>query len=114
VIRTKRIYDPPSPEEGYRLLVMRLWPRGVARAAVDSWEKDLGHSRELLTSFRAGNVSWEGLAARYREEMSARGELLARYRDLARRQTITLLCSCQDEARCHRTLLREILESRAT
>jgi uncharacterized protein YeaO (DUF488 family) len=46
--------------------------------------------------------------------MSARGELVDRYRDLARRQTITLLCSCQDEARCHRTLLREILESRAT
>ena len=110
MIRTKRIYNPPSPEDGYRLLVMRLWPRGVARAAVDSWEKDLGPSRELLTSFRAGNVSWEGLAARYREEMSARGELLARYRDLARRQTITLLCSCQDEACCHRSLLKEILE----
>jgi ribokinase len=110
VIRTKRIYDPPSPEDGYRLLVMRMWPRGVVKAAVDAWEKDLGPSRDLLTSFRAGNVSWEGLAARYREEMSARGELVDRYRDLVRRQTITLLCSCHDEARCHRTLLKEILE----
>ena len=56
MIRTKRIYDPPSPEDGYRLLIMRLWPRGVRKAAVDGWEKDLGPSRELLTSFRAGKL----------------------------------------------------------
>jgi uncharacterized protein YeaO (DUF488 family) len=110
-IRTKRIYDPPSPEDGHRLLIMRLWPRGVKKGAVDGWEKDLGPSRELLTSFRAGNIGWGELAARYREEVSARQDLLARYRDLGRRQTLTLLCSCQDEARCHRSLLREILES---
>ena len=110
MIRTKRIYDPPSPEDGYRLLIMRLWPRGVRKAAVDGWEKDLGPSRELLTSFRAGKLSWEDLATRYREEMSAREELVGRYRDQARRETLTLLCSCQDEARCHRTLLKEILQ----
>jgi len=114
MIRTKRIYDPPSPEDGYRLLIMRLWPRGVTKAAVDGWEKELGPSRELLMSFRAGKLSWEGLAARYREEMSAREELLERYRDLARRQTLTLLCGCHDEARCHRSLLKEILESEVT
>ena len=112
MIRTKRIYDPPSPEDGYRLLIMRLWPRGVRKAAVDGWEKDLGPSRELLTSFRAGKFGWEDLAARYREEMSAREELLERYRDLGRRETLTLLCACQDEARCHRSLLKEILEAK--
>jgi uncharacterized protein YeaO (DUF488 family) len=90
---------------------MRLWPRGVRKTAVDSWEKDLGPSRELLTSFQTGRLGWEDLAVRYREEMSSRGELLERYRDLGRRQTLTLLCSCQDEARCHRSLLKEILES---
>jgi len=114
MIRTKRIYDPPSPEDGYRLLVMRLWPRGVTKAAVDGWGKDLGPSRELLMSFRAGKLGWKDLAARYREEMSAKGELLKQYRDLGRRQTLTLLCSCQDETRCHRTLLKEILESEVT
>ncbi len=114
MIRTKRIYDQPSPEDGYRLVIMRLWPRGVTKAAVDAWEKDLGPSRELLTSFRAGELSWEALSARYRQEMSAKGELLERYRDLARRQTLTLLCSCHDEAHCYRTLLKEILESVAT
>ena len=112
MIRTKRIYDPPSPEDGYRLLIMRLWPRGVRKATVDGWEKDLGPSRELLTSFRAGKLGWEDFAVRYREEMSAREELLQRYRDLGRRETVTLLCGCQDEARCHRTLLKEILEAK--
>ena len=110
MIRTKRIYDPPSPEDGYRLLIMRLWPRGITKAAVDGWEKDLGPSRELLTSFRAGKLAWEDLAARYREEISAREALLARYRDLARRETLTLLCGCPNDARCHRSLLKEILE----
>jgi uncharacterized protein YeaO (DUF488 family) len=112
MIRTKRIYDPPSPEDGYRLLIMRLWPRGIAKASVDGWEKDLGPSREALMSFRSGKLSWEDLAARYREEMSARGDLLARYRDLGRRETVTLLCSCQDESRCHRSLLKEMLDAR--
>jgi uncharacterized protein YeaO (DUF488 family) len=111
VIRTKRIYDPPSPEDGYRLLVMRLWPRGVSRATVDAWERDLGPSRELLMSFRAGELGWDEFIDRYRQEVSAREGLLDRYRDLGRRETLTLLCSCQDETRCHRSLLREILES---
>jgi len=112
MIRTKRIYDPPSPEDGYRLLIMRLWLRGVTKTAVDGWEKDLGPSRELLTSFRAGKLSWEDFAARYREEMSGREELVRRYRDLGRRETVTLLCGCPNEARCHRTLLKEILEGK--
>ena len=110
-IRTKRIYDPPSHDDGYRLLVMRLWPRGIRRAAVDRWEKDLGPSRELLKSVQTGQLSWDDLAVRCRDEMSARHELLERYRDLGRRQTLTLLCSCPDEARCHRGLLKEILET---
>jgi uncharacterized protein YeaO (DUF488 family) len=83
----------------------------MTKAAVDGWEKELGPSRELLTSFRAGKLDWEDFAARYREEMSAREELLEYYRDLGRRETLTLLCGCQDEARCHRSLLKEILET---
>jgi uncharacterized protein YeaO (DUF488 family) len=113
VVRIKCIYDRPSPDDGYRLLVMRLWPRGIRKAAVDSWEKDLGPSRELLKSFQTGQLSWDDLAVRYREEMSARQELLESYRDLGRRQTLTLLCSCADEAHCHRSLLKEILEGGA-
>jgi uncharacterized protein YeaO (DUF488 family) len=110
VIRTKRIYERPAPEDGFRLLIMRLWPRGVRKDAVDAWEPDLGPSRELLRAYREGRVGWDELARRYVDEMAGRQELLERYRELARAQTVTLLCSCEDETRCHRTLLRGLLE----
>jgi uncharacterized protein YeaO (DUF488 family) len=110
VIRTKRIYDSPSPDDGFRLLVMRLWPRGVRKDTVDAWEPDLGPSRDLLSAFRRGRIEWEELARRYVDEMGGRQELLERYRELARSRTVTLLCSCQDESHCHRTLLRAVLE----
>ena len=92
---------------------MRLWPRVIRKTAIDAWEKDLGPSRDLLTAFRAGKVTWEALAGRYREEVSSRGDLLERYCDLGRRQTLTLLCSCPDETHCHRSLLKGILEGEA-
>jgi uncharacterized protein YeaO (DUF488 family) len=110
VIHTKRIYEPPAPDDGFRLLVMRLWPRGVRKDAVDAWEPDLGPSRELLSAFRQGRIDWETLSRRYVDEMGERRELMERYRELARSRTITLLCSCADESRCHRTLLRGLLE----
>ena len=109
MIHTKRVYDPPSPEDGYRLLVMRLWPRGTSKAAVHAWEPDLGPSRELLQTYRRGGMEWEVFARRYQEEMASQRELVARYREQGRRETLTLLCGCPDEARCHRGLLREML-----
>ena len=51
--RTKRIYDPASPEDGFRLLTMRLWPRGVSKDKVSDWEKELGPSTELLGDYRS-------------------------------------------------------------
>jgi len=106
-IRTKRVYDPPSPTDGTRVLVMRLWPRGVPKARVDVWEKDLGPVVALLRAFRAGTVGWPEYRRRYlaglaRPEPRAAAE---RVLTLARRGRVTLLCGCPDEARCHRSLL---------
>ena len=53
---TKRVHDPPSPEDGHRLLVMRLWPRGVRKERVDSWDRGLAPSRELLADLNSGAV----------------------------------------------------------
>jgi len=110
VIRIKRIYEPPAPEDGFRLLVMRLWPRGVPGNAVDGWERELGPSRGLLRDWRQRRIPWEEFARRYREEMRAREGLLTSWAQRAARGTLTLLCSCADEARCHRALLRDLLE----
>jgi len=111
MIKTKRIYDPPAPADGYRLLVMRRWPRGVTKRSVDGWEPDLGPSLALLTDYRQGKLDWPAFARLYRQEMANRPEVLARPAALAKAGDVTLLCGCQDETRCHRTLLKEILDS---
>ena len=111
MIRTKRVYDAPSREDGERLLVMRLWPRGVRKDAVDRWEKELGPSTDLLRAYRAGRVDWEEFARRCCAEMGGRRELLAELSSRARQGTVTLLCGCEEESRCHRTLLKELVAS---
>ena len=110
MIKIKRIYDPPSPDDGERLLVMRLWPRGVRKDAVDRWEKELGPSTDLLRAYRAGQFDWGEFARRYRAEMREKPELLEELSKRAARGTVTLLCGCADESRCHRGLLRELVE----
>ena len=111
-IRTKRIYEPPSPDDGFRLLVMRYWPRGIAKTKVDAWEPALAPSRGLLASFRSGSVAWETFAARYTQEVqesAAAQAALETLRGRARSGTVTILCGCADEARCHRSLLRQLV-----
>ncbi|MCH8848994.1 MAG: DUF488 family protein, partial [Chloroflexi bacterium] len=63
-IRTKRIYDAPSPDDGHRLLVMRVWPRGVRKDRVDGWDRGLAPSRELLTDLRSEAIDWPAFARR--------------------------------------------------
>ena len=119
-IRTRRWNDPPEPDDGFRLLVCRLRPRGVARAREtwDDWWPDLGPSRRLLDEFHGKHgpaIDWAAYRARYLEEMGGPTQRW-RIRDLARRagagETVTLLCSsaCTDARRCHRTLLARLIE----
>lgn len=116
-LKTKRWNDPAEPDDGLRLLVCRFRPRGVTKAAEtwDEWWPDLGPSRELLAAYHGkdgGPLPWPDYARRYHEEL---GRQLLRIRALADRlgagETITLLCSsaCTDPARCHRTLLADVL-----
>lgn len=110
-ILTKRIYDAADPGDGFRLLVMRLWPRGIRKDLVSAWEKELGPSRKLLDDFHAG-IPWAEYRMRYQDEMRAKPDLIGLWAERASRETITLLCGCKDESRCHRSLLREILGKR--
>ena len=111
-LRTGRIYDPLSRSDGYRLLTMRLWPRGVRKEAVDEWQKELGPSTELLRAYRDGKIAWAEFARRFRAEMRKKPELLEAVAKRARRGTVTLLCGCVEESRCHRGPLRRIIEAR--
>jgi uncharacterized protein YeaO (DUF488 family) len=120
-IKTKRWNDPPEADDGFRLLVCRLRPRGVAKARQpwDDWWPELGPSRALLDDFHGkgahgGPLPWPDYRARYVDEM-AEPAALWRIRALTRRleagETLTLLCSsaCTDPARCHRTVLAGLL-----
>ncbi len=111
-IRTKRIYEPGDDGDGHRLLVMRLWPRGVRKERVDAWDRGLAPTRELLSEFQAGAIDWPEYARRFTAEMAVRPdsiESLAALRERAATETITVMCSCKDESRCHRTLLQELV-----
>lgn len=99
-IQIKRIYEPISPADGCRVLVDRLWPRGIKRdaAAIDYWLKDLGPSHELRKWFGHRSERWDGFVQRYRLELTDLGvqELLQELIDLAAAGPLTLLYSAKD------------------
>ena len=107
MLLAKRVYDKPERSDGTRVLVMRLWPRGVKKSAVDLWLKDLGAEIASLRAFKAGRIGWPEMRRRYlaglRREPAA--SALKRLRAMARRGRVTALCSCADPKRCHRSLL---------
>ena len=120
-VATKRWNDPSSPDDGFRVLVSRYRPRGVSRdkESWDEWWPELGPSRELHAAFYGKTgppLPFAEYVPRYLEEM--RGQVF-RIRALADRaaagETITLLCSsaCVDPERCHRTLLKGLVEAAA-
>ena len=109
--RIKRIYDPPAPEDGFRVLVDRLWPRGVSkqRAALDLWLKDVAPSRELRTWFHAQPDGFEEFADRYRAELAANPAVDELRAAAKTHPTVTLLYSVKDPERNHAALLADYL-----
>src|SRR5262249_26765113 len=115
-VRIKRAYEEPAPDDGYRVLVDRLWPRGARKEAlaIEAWSKDVAPSDELRRWFGHDEERWRAFAGRYREELahepavSVVDELAAR----ARRQTITLVFGAKDEAHNQAVVLREVIEER--
>jgi uncharacterized protein YeaO (DUF488 family) len=110
-IVTKRIYEPAADEDGDRVLIMRLWPRGIRKERVTVWLKELGPVPPLLRAFLDDQITWEQYVPRYlagleRPEAQA---AIAEVRERARRGRVTLLCGCADAEHCHRTLLRGYL-----
>jgi uncharacterized protein YeaO (DUF488 family) len=110
-VKGKRVYEPPSASDGLRILVMRLWPRGIKKSAVDLWLKELGADVANIKAWKAGQLDWPEMRRRYLAGLKrpAAAEQLAELRAHSRRRTVTLLCSCADEARCHRGILKSLL-----
>ncbi len=110
-IQLKRAYEPPTAADGTRILVDRLWPRGLtkAAAAVDRWMRDLAPSTDLRRWFGHDPSRWDEFRRKYARELRLHGDLLEEVRSLARRGRVTLLFGARDEAHNDAVALREVL-----
>jgi uncharacterized protein YeaO (DUF488 family) len=112
-VRVRRVYESPDPEDGVRVLVDRLWPRGVSKdaARVDEWPKAMTPSTELRRWYHAGEGSYEEFAQRYEAELAApeAAELLSHVRELASKGPVTLLTSAKAPEESHAAVLVRLL-----
>lgn len=110
-IRIKRIYEPPEPADGYRILVDRIWPRGVSkeRASLDRWMKEIGPSDELRRWFDHEVSRWGEFKQRYTIELIARGDPVDEILSIARKHPVTLLYSARDPDHNQAVALAEYL-----
>ena len=110
--RIKRVYEPRSTEDGKRILVDRLWPRGLTkeRAAVDLWLKDIAPSTELRKWFSHDPSKWTEFQARYRQELKSEADLLDVLKEKAAKGPITLLYGAKDEVHNEAVVLRSLLQ----
>jgi uncharacterized protein YeaO (DUF488 family) len=113
-IRLKRAYEPPSAADGTRILVDRLWPRGVSKsaAAIDRWMKDIAPSTALRQWFGHDPDRWGEFRRRYTAELRARPDKLAELRTAARAGPITLVFAARDERHNDAVVLRDVLLGR--
>jgi uncharacterized protein YeaO (DUF488 family) len=110
-VRIKRAYEPVSASDGYRVLIDRLWPRGVSggRAQLDAWEKDLAPSTEHREWFRHEPARYAEFRRRYIEELRAHRPRIAEMRRRAREGTLTLVHSARDTEHIDAVVLAEIV-----
>ena len=112
-IHIKRAYDPPSRSDGKRILVDRLWPRGVKKEALalDGWMKEIAPSPELRTWFGHKPERFEEFRKRYRAELKKHPELVAELRGLAKAGTLTLVYGARDEVHNGAVVVKEVVKS---
>ena len=111
VVKTKLVYEYPDPSDGTRVLVTQYWPRGVSRGSVDEYVRNLAPSRELLRAYRNGELDWARYRHQFLLEMKREASLreIHRLSKIARDGTITILCVCKYEDKCHRSLVRDLI-----
>lgn len=125
MLKTKSVHSSIEPDDGFRILTSRFRGRGLPRTACDVWMPNLGPSEVLLKQWKKGGIEWKDYARAYTDELFLDGELDARnqtiknhgkkfalrlIKELARRQTVALLCLCaEEEQHFHRHVLQELI-----
>lgn len=112
MIKLKRVYEPAEPEDGYRVLVERLWPRGISKQRADLalWLKNVAPSPELRTWFSHDPAKWEEFRRRYWDELSQNSDDVALLRELARKGDVTFVYASRDTTHNAAVALKEFLE----
>lgn len=113
-IITKRIYDEPKSEDGFRILVDRLWPRGLSKekAGIDLWLKEIAPSSELRKWFAHDPSRWEEFKKRYRSELKSReGEKKALIEEIKKHGKVSLLYAASDRDRNNAIILADVLDN---
>jgi uncharacterized protein YeaO (DUF488 family) len=113
MIQVKRVYDPVSPGDGKRILVDRLWPRGIRKeeARIDEWLKEISPSTELRKWYSHDPDKWQEFKQRYKAELREKTELLEKIRGEARKGTVTLLYSSKETLLNNAVALKELIGS---
>ena len=111
-INIKRVYDDKSDDDGYRVFIDRLWPRGVKKkdAHFDEWLKDLAPSTELRKWFDHDSERFEEFKKRYKKELEEHKEELDKLRNRAKSKKITLLYAAKDKEMNNAVVMKEVLE----
>ena len=114
MIQLKRVYEKPSRKDGLRVLVDRLWPRGLTkeRAAVKLWLKDLAPSTELRKWFDHDPAKWKQFQIRYRKELREKKDSLEMLNEKSKEHTVTLVYGARDEEHNEALVLKKILDRR--
>jgi uncharacterized protein YeaO (DUF488 family) len=112
MIRTKRVYEKASREDGTRVLVDRLWPRGISKdgAKVDEWLREIAPSDRLRKWFRHDPGRWDRFKRKYMKELESRRDLREKLKDISKSGTLTLVYSARDEVHNQAIVLKEFLE----
>jgi uncharacterized protein YeaO (DUF488 family) len=110
-VRTKRIYEPPSPADGYRVLIDGIWPRGISRerAAIDLWARELAPGASLRRWYGHDPERFEEFSRRYRAQLDAERERLSGLRRRSRSGVVTLVFAARDAEHSNATVLAEVL-----
>jgi uncharacterized protein YeaO (DUF488 family) len=111
-IRVKRAYEPPGTDDGLRILIDRLWPRGLTKSALglDAWVRHLSPSNALRKWYQHDPEKYAEFRQRYIAELKSKGEALHELRETVRGRTVTLLTATKELDLSHATVLRELLD----
>lgn len=115
MIRIKRVYEELGDDDGHRILIDRLWPRGISKenAHIDLWLKEIAPSTELRKWFNHDPEKWEEFKKLYRDELSEKREMVNQIKELEQKhETVTLLYSAKDTEHANAKVLLEVLEEK--